>query len=302
MTKRYPASILVPGCKALFIDQNVPHTGTVDNIYENLITFKDVTFLDRVLDYEYKDRVKEDNIDRIFKVQYDPSQVYRTARIHLSKYPSVVEQLQVNAIMNTLKRNPKTGLIDVHDFLEVGPKYSLYSNQYTQSIFSPRISFDTEKTVIIFDDEVSDAEKTGKKIYRPVFVGWEGKNMANGYALFEYTSESSLYPSRYIIPKWKETSRNYTTRFPSDSDYIEELEKRYHIDRDDIEILGSDNDFNEDHIIQVLEYSPTIAYMNYRPNGNFANIGITNTWKIFGKDLVVHKMIFYNEVYRRKDS
>lgn len=300
MSKNYQSNIIVPGCKALFIDRFIPHTGTVKNIYQNVITFKDVTFLDRVLDYEYKDRVREEGVERNFEIAYNPNYVYRTDRFFLPKYPSILEQMQMNALMDSLKRDPETGLVNIHTFMNTYQPRSLYDKRIHDDNQYPSVKFMEDRTVIIFDDEITDAEITGKKLYRPVLIS---NGYVTGYALLEFTSKSPTYPSRLVITRWLNGERGVYPLPPIDDSLIfinNYMCSKLTVDEEfKIEI---DTRFNEKHILRVLNYSPEVAYQNYQPGGNFADTELINTWRIYGNDLIIYNTLFYDEVYRKTNS
>lgn len=293
MSRSLQVDILVRGAKALFLDKNIPHTGIIENVYRNVITLKDVTFLDKVLDYEYKDQ--SISLNRRFEVQFNTNRIYRTDRFYLPKYPSIKDQLFVNAVMNSLKINSSTGEIDIHDFMNTYPQRSLNVHPDAEN----GVSFNEKYTVILFDDEVTNAKEDGKKIYK--VLKYNENDHAKGYVLLEYTSDSPLSPRRAIYSKWKNQHRNfkYINGYENEDNHIDDIsaviKDMYNLDIP-IEV---DHNFNEDHIIQILEYSPVIAYANYKPGGNFEITGLENTWKVVNKDLIVSKKIFYDEKYRK---
>lgn len=90
----------VIGSKVFFIENRIPHTGYVKEIYDSYVEVEDVSGLDLVWDRKYSHRHRSGDImdDVIWKVKEE--NLYKTGKVYLPKFPTFEQREYISQIIH----------------------------------------------------------------------------------------------------------------------------------------------------------------------------------------------------------
>ena len=234
----------VPGVTVFFFENGIPHTGIVKEVYSNHVVLNNVTYLDK--DYD-SDEWRVPN-----------EEIYKTDCIILPKYPSVMEQAIIMAIVNQCVLNLDRSKIDYAMYFKFAPKrslkYKISDHPYTFLCPDNYIKFDDFTVFDFIDGTIDVDDKSTMRVYKAhVFNGTK-----TGYQItvVEEYLNSIRIPDNIYIPEWKDGIRSgYLLEDDKRDDIDSHYRLRYYKVPDILDRIKYNSNINEDSIKTVWHLS-----------------------------------------------
>lgn len=210
-------SVLIPGTKVLFFSKGMPHTGIVEEVFENVCEIKDITFLNETLD------------SPVWKIKTED--LIKTDRFYLPKYPTASEIIYTSAIINQCYTNKDCNDLYYEAFEKLFPKKTLFREGPFASIFPERYIEFSDGNMII------ELKNCDGKVYETLDVLIDSSVK---YSVLEEFSTIDDWcrdcPSRILVPAWKDSSRRGSVDISIA--YKKTVEHIQQIYADDIDVDG----------------------------------------------------------------
>lgn len=240
-------NVCVIGSHVFFVEQGVPHTGLVKEVYENSYHLINVTFLHSLYD------------DKEWEIR--PEIAYKTDEIYLPQFPTQPEINKVSQIMHSYTRDKMLLDVDYAKIIKTFPKKRLMSSESGGPFKSPVVVFN-QYSFVTFDNEKrlhnNDSEHP---LYKFNLIPNE---TASTIIVVEKYLTNRNYPDEVYIPDWKDPSRKIFDNGMTEDKIVTVVENYYESKKFEsfaFNHIYIDKEIDETHITSIYQLSPfTVAW------------------------------------------
>ena len=256
----------VVGSHIFFVENGVPHTGIVKEVFENKYVLSNVTFLKNFYD----------------KTEWiiDPKDAYKTNQIYLPQFPTQAEINKVSQFMHSYSLNRMLTDVDYNKVIEAFPKRKLMTEKNSIWV-SPVVSIGPYSVLNMSVEDILNKDSTLHPIYR--VNTFRSRKTRDLIRVVEKYKSNIFEPDDIYIPEWKDVSRMYKGSMDELRQEVDNYYELKYLGKGIASRVMYKSIINEDTITSVYSISPfTVAWMqlderplhhvSYKPNeGLFIN-------------------------------